>query len=116
MTVAVCTIGLLLLLREAAAWSVDIETDITVHMNHVVSVPFVIRDYNDNLPSKTTVTCVDTDIAMPSLHLLVQNGTSSHGVVNVTGVFLGRTKLLFTLVKSNGTSNELSVINISSKR
>lgn len=100
MTGATYIIGFLLLCR-AAAWTVDITNDISVHMNHVISIPFNI---SNNLSSKLSlnVTTLDNDIAIPSFQLL-QNENSFNGILNITGVFLGRTKLVFTL-EENGVS------------
>ncbi|XP_029675974.1 ileal sodium/bile acid cotransporter-like isoform X2 [Formica exsecta] len=96
MTGAKCIIGLLLL-RGVAAWTVDIVHDITVHMNHVTSVPFNIPDYNLSSNLSLVVTSQDNDIAIPSFELLQNENKSCNGILNVTGVFLGRTKLIFTL-------------------
>lgn len=96
MTGATYIIGFLLL-RGVAAWTVDIVHDITVHMNHVISVPFSIPKYDSSSElSKIVITTEDNDIAIPSFQL-EQNETSFNGILNVTGVFLGRTKLIFTL-------------------
>lgn len=96
MTGATYIIGLLLL-RGVAAWTVDIVHDITVHMNHVTSVPFNIPDYNLSCKLSLDVTSQDNDIAIPSFELLQNENKSCNGILNVTGVFLGRTKLIFTL-------------------
>jgi hypothetical protein len=92
-----------LLLRGATAWTVDIASDITVNMNHILSVPFSI--YNISSP-KLLLSSTDNDIAIPSLPLLVQNGTFFNGIVNITGVFLGRTKLIFNLLLEDKVSNK----------
>lgn len=99
MTVVAAVIGLLLL-QEAAVgspWTIEIASDITVHMNDVVSVQFTIPE----VPTESKFDLVpssDGDIAKSSLHLSAHNKTSFNGVVNVTGVFLGTTKLTFTLI------------------
>ncbi|KAH0956161.1 hypothetical protein HN011_002106 [Eciton burchellii] len=104
-----------LLLRGATAWTVDIASDITVNMNHILSVPFSI--YNISSP-KLLLSSTDNDIAIPSLPLLVQNGTFFNGIVNITGVFLGRTKLIFNLLLEDKIdfqikdSQEVSRINV----
>ncbi|XP_070154631.1 ileal sodium/bile acid cotransporter-like [Polyergus mexicanus] len=105
MTGATCIIGLLLL-KGVAAWTVDIVHDITVHMNHVTSVPFNILDHN---LSSLVVTSQDNDIAIPSFEL--NENKSFNGILNVTGVFLGRTKLIFTLdVKDSQEVSRIIVI------
>lgn len=86
-----------LLLRGITAWTVDIVSDITVHMNHVTSVPFSIPNYNLSSELSLVVTSQDTDIAVPSFQLLQNENNSFNGILNVTGVFLGRTRLVFTL-------------------
>ncbi|EZA54356.1 hypothetical protein DMN91_001640 [Ooceraea biroi] len=104
----------LLLLGGAAAWTVEIASNITVHMNHVESVPFSIHDTESNIDSiKLTLTTTDNDIVTASAHLSVQNGTSLNGVLNITGVFLGRTTLIFTLLLENGTEDSREVARIS---
>lgn len=95
----------LLLLGGAAAWTVDIESDISVHMNRVLAVPFSVYNYNGNdINSKLSVATADSDIATSSLHPLASNGSSFNGVLNITGVFLGRTRLIFNLQLENGVS------------
>lgn len=101
MTGATYVIGFLLL-RGAAALTVDIEHDITVHMNHIISVPFNISNYNLSSKLPLNVTTQDSDIATSSFQLQNEND-SFNGILNITGVFLGRTKLLFTL-EENGVS------------
>lgn len=93
---AVYMIGLLLL-GGAAAWTIDIIHDITVHMNQVISVPFSIHD-NDSLSnSQQLIIDADRDIAIPTFKMTTSNKTSFNGILNITGVFLGRTKLTFTV-------------------
>lgn len=104
MAVIAVIIGFLVLQRAAATVSQDIEiqSEISVHMNNVVSIPFVLQD----LPAEPKFTLVphsESDIAKSTLHILTQNGTSFNGVVNITGVFLGRTELSFSLIE-NGVS------------
>lgn len=81
-------------------WPVEIVPDITVHMNNMVSIPFVVSDVNS---TSKLIPNSDTDIATTSIHLLERNETSINGTLNITGVFLGRTKLIFTLME-NGVS------------
>ncbi|XP_012229330.1 ileal sodium/bile acid cotransporter-like [Linepithema humile] len=110
-------IGLVLLTRTAAEWSVDIPPDITVHMNEMVSIPFNILPENDtSLPSNLSVpetvllTSANTDIATLDLSLM-HNETLFYGTLNLTGVFLGKTKLILTLVENgNKSSKEISNI------
>jgi len=107
-------LGLILLARAAAEWSVVIPPDITVHMNEVVSVPFSIPLENDtSLPSNLSVpktvlmTSANTDIAVLDLTLM-RNETSFYGTLNITGVFLGKTKLILILME-NGVSEVCKV-------
>lgn len=104
MTSATCIIGLFLL-RGIAAWTVDIIHDITVHMNHVTSVPFSIPNYNLSSELSLVITSQDNDIAIPSFELLQNENKSFNGILNITGVFLGRTKLIFTL-EEDGVSDK----------
>lgn len=91
-------IGFLLLRGIAAEWTVDIAQDITVHMNHMVSVPFSIPKYNLLNSLKITFDTEHYDIAKASFqNEILHNETSFYGTVNITGVFLGRTNLLFSL-------------------
>jgi len=95
-----------LLLGGATAWTVDIASDITVNMNHILSVPFSV--HNISL-SKLLFSSTDNDIAIPSrplLNPLIQNGTSCNGILNISGVFLGRTKLVLNLLLENKVSNK----------
>lgn len=101
MTGATYVIGFLLL-RGAAALTVDIAHEITVHMNHVTSVPFNISNYNLSPKLSLNFTTQDSDIATSSFQLQNEND-SFDGILNITGVFLGRTKLVFTL-EENGVS------------
>ncbi|KAL6448341.1 hypothetical protein ACFW04_000347 [Cataglyphis niger] len=110
MTSATCIIGLFLL-RGIAAWTVDIIQDITVHMNHVTSVPFSIPNYNLSSELSLVITSQDNDIAIPSFELLQNENKSFNGILNVTGVFLGRTKLIFTL-EEDGVKNSQEVSRI----
>jgi len=95
----------LLLLGGTTAWIVDIASDITVNMNHVLSVPFSIHNITS---PKLLLSSTDNDIAIPipSLPLLVKNGTSFNGILNITGVFLGKTKLIFNMLLENKVSNK----------
>lgn len=102
MTGATYIIGFLLL-RGAAAWTVDIAHDVIVHMNHVTSVPFNISNYNLSSKLSLNITTQDNDIAIPSFQLLQNENDFFNGILNITGVFLGRTKLVFTL-EENGVS------------
>lgn len=94
-------VGCLILQGTATAAvspTIDIASDITVHMNDVVSVPFVLHVLHDS--PVVLIPHSNSDIARSSLDVLVQNETSLNGVLNVTGVFLGTTKLSFTLTES----------------
>lgn len=103
-------IGLTLLARAAAEWSIVIQPDITVHMNEIVSIPFSILLENDtsllsnlSVPETVLVTSANTDIAIADVSLMRSNETSFYGTLNLTGVFLGKTKLILTVIK-NGVS------------
>lgn len=87
-----------LLLEGAAAWTVDIKPDITVHMNQMISVPFSIHNTSLSNPNEWIVSA-DQHIAIPSFQATSSNKTSFNGVLNISGVFLGRTKLTFTLTE-----------------
>jgi len=95
----------LLLLGGAAAWTVDIAHDITVHMNQVISVPFSVynnnNNNNNNNISNPYVWYFNTDqhIAKLSSQFTKSNKTSFSGIFNITGVFLGRTTLTFTMME-----------------
>ena len=92
----------LLLLGGAAAWTVDIAHDITVHMNQVISVPFnIYNNDNNNNMSSPRVWYFNTDqhIAKLSSQFTKLNETSFSGIFNITGVFLGRTTLTFTMME-----------------
>lgn len=89
------TIGFLLF-GGAAAWTVDIPPDITVHMNEVISVPFSIHNIsNDNTARIWYINTLDKGIAKRSFK--ITSNEHVKGILNITGVFLGRTKLTFTL-------------------
>lgn len=95
---AVYMIGFLLL-GGAAAWTIDIIRDITVHMNQVISVPFSVHN-NDSLSNpQLWVINANRDIAIPSFKMITSNKTSINGILNITGVFLGRTKLTLTMME-----------------
>lgn len=87
-----------LLLEGAAAWTVDIIPDISVHMNQIISVPFSIHNTTLSDPRAWTVGA-DQHIAIPSFHVTTSNKTSFNGILNISGIFLGRTKLTFTLTE-----------------
>ncbi|GAB1869336.1 Ileal sodium/bile acid cotransporter [Camponotus japonicus] len=107
MTGATYVIGFLLL-RGAAALTVDIAHEITVHMNHVTSVPFNISNYNLSSKLSLNFTTQDSDIATSSFQ---NENDSFDGILNITGVFLGRTKLVFTL-EENGIKDSQEVSRI----
>ncbi|XP_032689259.1 ileal sodium/bile acid cotransporter isoform X2 [Odontomachus brunneus] len=113
MTVVTIVIGYLILQGAAAAARIDIASDITVHMNDVVSVPFVLHD--PPVPNFILIPHSDNDIARSNLasDKLVRNGTFFNGVLNVTGVFLGTTKLSFTLTKSGDNKEILKLEDVS---
>ncbi|XP_014482405.1 PREDICTED: ileal sodium/bile acid cotransporter-like isoform X1 [Dinoponera quadriceps] len=99
MAIVAAVIGFLLL-QGAAAWKTKITSDITVRMNDVVSFPFVISNEVPTQSKLVLVPSADSDVAKLSLYVLVQNETSFNGVLNITGVFLGTTKLTFTLMEN----------------
>ncbi|XP_025073454.1 ileal sodium/bile acid cotransporter-like [Pogonomyrmex barbatus] len=107
---AVYIIGLLLL-GETTSWTIDIIPNITVHMNHVISVPCSIHDMPSDL-TEWNITA-DDNIAIPRYDILTLNKTSKNGVLNITGVFLGRTKLTVNLMKYKIIdSREVSLITV----
>lgn len=102
-------IGFLLLGRAAAvSWTTVIVPDITVNMNSIVTVPFTIS-YDASLTKLSFIPISNTDVAEVKLHSLTPNETfldTFNGVFNITGVFLGRTKLTLSLIE-NGVSAQL---------
>ncbi|XP_018058610.1 PREDICTED: ileal sodium/bile acid cotransporter-like isoform X2 [Atta colombica] len=106
----------LLLLGGAAAWTVDIAHDITVHMNQVISVSFsVYNNNNNNNISNPHVWYFNTDqyIAKLSSQFTKSNKTSFSGIFNITGVFLGRTTLTFTMMEMGiKEDQEVAVITV----
>ncbi|XP_018341223.1 PREDICTED: ileal sodium/bile acid cotransporter-like isoform X1 [Trachymyrmex septentrionalis] len=106
----------LLLLGGAAAWTVDIAHDITVHMNQVISVPFnIYNNDNNNNMSSPRVWYFNTDqhIAKLSSQFTKLNETSFSGIFNITGVFLGRTTLTFTMMEREiKEDQEVAVITV----
>ncbi|EFN78725.1 ileal sodium/bile acid cotransporter isoform X2 [Harpegnathos saltator] len=116
MSIVAAIIGLLLLRGAAAvpAWTIDIASDITVHMNNIASVPFII---SSNVPAELRLTLVpssNNNVAKTSIHILAQNETSFNGILNVTGVFLGTTKLTFALIENENIkySKDVSTITV----
>ncbi|XP_012536492.1 ileal sodium/bile acid cotransporter isoform X2 [Monomorium pharaonis] len=109
---AIYMIGLLLL-GGAAAWTVDIVQDITVHMNEIILVPFVVhRDANLSHPH-IWFTTADRNIASSNLKITMANKTSINGILNITGIFLGRTKLMFTTTEVGmEDTQEVSLITV----
>ncbi|XP_011062757.1 PREDICTED: ileal sodium/bile acid cotransporter-like isoform X1 [Acromyrmex echinatior] len=106
----------LLLLGGAAAWTVDIAHDITVHMNQVISVPFSVHNNNNNNNiSNPHMWYFNTDqhIAKLSSQFTKSNKTSFSGIFNITGVFLGRTTLTFTITEMGiKEDQEVAVITV----
>lgn len=90
-----------LLLGGAAARTVDIVPDITVHMNQIISVPFSIHNISNNNMVQILHISTDENIAKQSFRM-TSNETFINGILNITGVFLGRTKLTFTLLEERG--------------
>lgn len=86
-----------LLWGGAAAWTVDIAPDITVHMNQIISVPFSIHNMSNNDMGQTWHISTDENIAKQESFRITSNKTFTNGTLNITGVFLGRTKLIFIL-------------------
>ncbi|XP_011698719.1 PREDICTED: ileal sodium/bile acid cotransporter-like isoform X2 [Wasmannia auropunctata] len=109
MACAIYMIGVLLL-GGAAAWTIDIVPNITVHMNEVISIPFSVHD--SLLYPHTWVVSTDRHIATASFQEITSNQTSFNGILNITGVFLGRTKLTFTMTKMTNKSQEVSFITV----
>ncbi|KAL0116804.1 hypothetical protein PUN28_010017 [Cardiocondyla obscurior] len=101
------------LLEGAAAWTANITSDITVHMNQVTSVPFSIYNASSS-DSQAWITGTDSHIATSSFHITNRtNQTSFNGILNVTGVFLGRTKLtLIEIMDTLQNSQEVSLITV----
>lgn len=98
-------LGFLLLGGAAATpWSVDIVPNIILNMNNMVSVPFSLKGENLPLESRLKSTSND-DIARTNIHSQNQTDTSISGILNITGVFIGRTKLTFVL-EENGVSDK----------
>jgi len=93
----------LLLLGGAAAWTVDIIHDITIHMNQVISVQFGIHDIVSSSNPRWVVN-TDPHIAISSFQEIMSNKTFFNGILNITGIFLGRTKLTFIMTEM-GVSN-----------
>ncbi|KYQ54495.1 Ileal sodium/bile acid cotransporter, partial [Trachymyrmex zeteki] len=89
----------LLLLGGAAAWTVDIEHDITVHMNQVISIPFSVHNNNMSSLHVWYFNTDDQHIAKLSYQSTKSNKTSFSGIFNITGVFLGTTTLTFTMTE-----------------
>lgn len=97
-----------LLLGGAAARTVDIVPDITVHMNQIISVPFSIHNISNNNMVQILHISTDENIAKQSFRM-TSNETFINGILNITGVFLGRTKLTFTLLEERGVSAKWTV-------
>lgn len=93
MAVIIYMIGFLLL-GKATAWTVDIAPEITVHMNQVISVPISIHNISTDVQVWTFN--IDQHIAKLSSKITKSNETAK-GILNITGIFLGRTKLMFTV-------------------
>lgn len=91
-------IGFLLLGGAAAKqqWNVTIVPAVTVHMNDIVQIPFNVSGIDPI--SKLLEPSSNSDIAKTNFHLYTRNITFITGILNITGVFLGRTKLMFTLL------------------
>ncbi|XP_039302088.1 ileal sodium/bile acid cotransporter isoform X2 [Solenopsis invicta] len=101
----------ILLLGGTTAWTIDIIQDITIHMNEVISVPFTIYK-NVSLSYPQWVVSADQNIAIPSFEVTMSNETLINGILNITGVFLGRTKLTFTRTEMDEDSQEVSLITV----
>ncbi|KAG7198783.1 hypothetical protein KM043_001764 [Ampulex compressa] len=89
----IANIALLLFLREVTAASRIVKPStkgITVHMNEVVHVPFIVN--STEFSNFTTVPILDTNIAIISMEIVNRTDTVLHGRMNVTGIFLGTTK------------------------
>lgn len=107
-------IGFLLLGGAAAKqqWNVTIVPAVTVHMNDIVQIPFNVSGIDPI--SKLLEPSSNSDIAKTNFHLYTRNITFITGILNITGVFLGRTKLMFTLLdaKNEKDSKEVSLITV----
>ncbi|KYN19941.1 Solute carrier family 10 member 6, partial [Trachymyrmex cornetzi] len=102
----------LLLLGGASAWTVDIADNITVHMNQVISVPFSVHVGDTSRPSMWYFN-TDQHIAKLSSEFTKSNGTLFSGIFNITGVFLGRTTLTFTVTEMTiKEDREVAVITV----
>ncbi|XP_018405528.1 PREDICTED: ileal sodium/bile acid cotransporter-like [Cyphomyrmex costatus] len=97
-----------LLLGGAAAWTVNITHDITVHMNQVILVPFSI--YNVTLSNPHIRYGTDQHIAKISSFFARVNKTSFDGMLNITGEFLGTTKLTFTMTETEIIENQEAAV------
>lgn len=114
MATAIYTIGFLLL-GGAAAWTVDIAPEITLNMSQVISVPFSIHNLR-SLPEPCCElwswnTKTDEHIARARILEITKLNETVTGILNITGVFLGWTKLTFT-VSNSPVSEHLNLITL----
>ncbi|XP_066596748.1 ileal sodium/bile acid cotransporter-like isoform X2 [Prorops nasuta] len=97
---ALFLLGLFLLQTASVfSWSAEFGRNVTtVHIYETMSIPVRIsKDFNDKLNCFMTATSSDESILMVDLELFQSDYASHncHGMLNITGVFLGKAKIMF---------------------
>lgn len=111
MATAILMVLLLLYEVTGTSWTVDTKDAVTVHMHQTTSLPFSINS-TDDLSNFTLTPISDANIATVNVEVVKHIDNVWYGDLNISGVFLGSTKVSLHLNSSQIAGDDKEIMTV----